>query len=219
MATDPIEELRGYGDDLRAEISSEHARSRVAPMIRPRPRRTVAIALAAAMALVIANLGLAAVADSSVPGDPLYGIDIAYEKVGEALGVGGDTRSERLDEAEILSNRGRAAEAIGLVRQALGDGPQADALAEAQAALTATPDNAAPDTSFDTTLQSLIDAARSQTTETAGEEISELARALRDSVRGGIDPPGPPDGIPTEDSTEEDDGPPVQLPVDPPAGP
>jgi len=117
----------------------------------------------------------------------------------------------------------------------LGEGPPADALAEAQAALTATPDSAAPDTtgSFDTTLQSLIDAARSQTAEIdgqgigqeIGQEISELARALRDSVRGEVDPPGPPDGIPpasedfSEEEEEEDGGPPVQLPVDPPAGP
>lgn len=87
--------------------------------LTPRFSRAVAAASAAMVFLAVFNVGLAAVADPAAPGDLLYGIDRAYEAVTEPLGLAGDTRLERLEEAEIVTERDDASTAVTLLEEAL----------------------------------------------------------------------------------------------------
>jgi len=72
----------------------------------------------AAVAAILASFGIAgtaAAADGAAPGDLLYGIDRALEKVG--IGNGGS--HERLQEAEVLVERGEVDDALHLAADAL----------------------------------------------------------------------------------------------------
>jgi len=71
---------------------------------------------AVAAILLFAMTGVAVASDSSVPGDALYGIDRALERIG--IGDGGT--SERLEEASILTENGDSAEALELLADSLG---------------------------------------------------------------------------------------------------
>lgn len=122
--TDPIEQLRRYARDLQAEVHPGRARGRVdAAMTRQarRPRRVVLVVLASTLLLLFSNVALAAAADPAVPGDALYGLDRTYERIADAAGLGGMHAGERLDEAAVLFERGRAAEALDLVNEAFDE--------------------------------------------------------------------------------------------------
>ncbi len=69
------------------------------------PRLVVALT---AIALVVGMSGIAVASDGAAPGDTLYGLDRALERVG--IGVGG--AGERLAEATVLVGQGRAADAL-----------------------------------------------------------------------------------------------------------
>lgn len=62
----------------------------------------------AAIALLVGMSGIAVASNEAAPGDTLYGLDRALERVG--VGVGG--AEERLAEATVLIGQGRAADAL-----------------------------------------------------------------------------------------------------------
>ena len=72
---------------------------------RPRPQFAVA---AATVLLLISVSGVAVAANGAAPGDALYGIDRALEKVG----IGAGHAEERLEEARSLLSEGEATEAL-----------------------------------------------------------------------------------------------------------
>ena len=107
----PIRDLRAYGDDLvKASSPAEGGRIAMRAMAQPSRSPWVRRAVIALTSLAVfsgANIGMALAANSSVPGDRLYGIDRAYERVGAALGFNINVAAERFEEATELSNRGR----------------------------------------------------------------------------------------------------------------
>jgi hypothetical protein len=106
---------------------------KVGARIGVRRRRVVTVSMVAAVA-VVGMGGTAVAADSAAPGDPLYGIDQALERVG--IGDGGTP--ERLREARRLADRGSTDAALGHVARALernGEAEGASALDEAATAV------------------------------------------------------------------------------------
>ncbi len=127
----PYDELRSWARHLSEEVSDgearvavERAMSRVDGRRRrvttPRIARRLTPVLAATMVLGVSNVALAAVANPSVPGDPLYGIDRAYERIGAVL-WSGQYETERLDEAVEMLDRGQPSVALDLVEESLRD--------------------------------------------------------------------------------------------------
>jgi hypothetical protein len=98
-------------------------------------RRRAGYAAVAAILASVGVAGTAAAADGAAPGDLLYGIDRALEKVG--IGNGGS--HERLQEAEVLVDRGEVDAALHHAADAFrGQGDSAtSALEDAAAALEA----------------------------------------------------------------------------------
>lgn len=175
--TDPIEELRRYARDLQAEVHPGRARARVdAVLAGPvrRPRRAVLVVLASTLLLLFSNVALAAAADPSVPGDALYGLDRAYERIADVAGLGGIHAGERLDEAAVLLERGRAADALDLVNEAFDELLAAD---DPQAAFADV--YGAHSEDFRLLLGDLKDAIASGA---SGQEISDIARCLVTTV-------------------------------------
>jgi hypothetical protein len=84
----------------------------------------------AALLLVGAFSGVAVAADGAAPGDPLYGIDRALEKIG----IGAGNAEERLEEARRLLSEGEAEEALRHTSQVLED-EEDPALGDARAAI------------------------------------------------------------------------------------
>lgn len=64
--------------------------------------------IAMVIALLSGTAGIALAADDAVPGDSLYGLDLALEQVG----VGAGSAQERLDEAVTIAADGRSDEAL-----------------------------------------------------------------------------------------------------------
>ncbi len=142
MARDPISDLRRYAHALQqqADPVEAHRAATLAAAPLPAParswRRRLATVTAAAAVLAGGNVGLALAADPAAPGDLLYGVDRAYERVAEVLGIGGDTARERLDEASTLAARGDVSRALSTARETLSSLPvEAGGLAQALAAL------------------------------------------------------------------------------------
>jgi hypothetical protein len=200
MRSDPIRDLRAYAADLEGEVPVGHARARVAAIVIDtapvRPRRAV-VAVATAALMGLSNAALAAVADPAVPGDTLYGVDRAYERIAEALGLDTERATERLDEAEVLVGRGRAAEALALVREALDEVADAGSLDEARALLAELQEHSGlADETVKPQIAELLEKARAvaeiarsgEMGEIArelggpGRDISEIARQLRESM-------------------------------------
>jgi len=83
-------------------------------------RRIGAIAAAAAT-LSVGAIGVGAIANQAAPGDLLYGVDRAYEAAGHAFGSRAPHTEERLTEALALIDRGRSADAVALIDEAVKD--------------------------------------------------------------------------------------------------
>jgi hypothetical protein len=91
----------------------------VTPIRSPRRRlvpRLAAVGLSTALVMGLLT-GVALAADGSRPGDALYGLDRALEKIG--INDGGI--AERLDEAQALADDGQTAEALAHMAEALGE--------------------------------------------------------------------------------------------------
>ena len=119
----------------------QSATSDVTAIRRPRltPRHGLAPRLATvglAVLLMSGTAGAALAADGAVPGDALYGLDRALERVG----VGSGSTGERLDEAIVLAAQDRSDEAVEHAIEALS-GPSGDSAALALGALTVASEN------------------------------------------------------------------------------
>lgn len=119
---DPLRDLRSYAEDLVSGVNADDgaraARTALlAGVHSPWMRRVVSVATAVAM-FIGANAGLAAATNGAVPGDALYGLDRAYEKIGHVFGIDSDGPEERFEEAAVLAHRGRFAEALETAAEA-----------------------------------------------------------------------------------------------------
>lgn len=200
--TDPIDDLRRYADDLASEVSlftaQRAVRSAVSPDTR-RPRKAVVVLVTTAL-FGFSNVALAATSDPAIPGDPLYGIDRAYERVADLAGLGGPRVTERLAETGALVEQGRLAEALELVQETLGkvlesDDPQAE-LEE----LTAASANV-PGPVSDLVLEGLVAVAQGTAAgNLTGVDVADLARELgkqlREARSNRPDDAGPPADVP-----------------------
>lgn len=131
-----LDSLRSFGTVALSTVASESLASRAAANVRSgqneqpatvpqelidrRDRRPswlparAAVALGA-FALLIGVSIVAAIAHNAVPGDPLYGIDIALE----AVGVGDGSVAERIQESDVLVDAGDYDRAFVLLGQTL----------------------------------------------------------------------------------------------------
>jgi hypothetical protein len=119
----PIRDLRAYGGALIDAASPTEggrlaARVLTEPIRAPWARRVVVV-LSSVAVFAGANVGLAFAANPSVPGDPLYGVDRAYERVATAFGIHQNLAAERFQEAAELSQRGELAAAFETASQAM----------------------------------------------------------------------------------------------------
>ena len=177
---EPFDELRRYADDLASEVSPSTAQRAVrSAMSTPsrRPRRAF-VALVTTGLLAVSNVALAATADSSVPGDALYGLDRAYEQVVDLTGFGGPRVSERLQETNVLIERGDLGAALDLVQETLGKVLESDDPdAEFQTLVAGL--EGAPGAVSELVLADLVGVARSLgSSDATGQDVAELARQL-----------------------------------------
>jgi hypothetical protein len=120
----------------RSAAPSAGARPRVRSRTRVswRWRPQVALTLGAVL-VTFTFAGVAAASNSAAPGDALYAIDLALERVG----IGAGDVEERLDEANALLSSGETYLALAHAAQAIDlaaeDSAEAAALEEAKAAL------------------------------------------------------------------------------------
>src|SRR5690606_1103504 len=89
--------------------------------IRPGKARLRPVSVLASVVAVVlcaaGSVGLAAAADRSSPGDLLYTLDLALERIG--IGAGGI--QERIDEVDALIASDRPEDAVRHLRMALAD--------------------------------------------------------------------------------------------------
>jgi hypothetical protein len=222
----PLDQLKRYGEAISAAVPP--ARSRVAALRavgaaeRPRARRTPRVAAATVGIFAIANVAAAVVSNPAVPGDLLYPVDRAYEAVGKALGLGGDTAAERLEEAAQLAERSDLGAALDLVAEAVEEDEIAAAVDELRS-------GGAPMAGMNDEVGRLVESARSlnqaraagdtQTLVETRAAIRLLAIQMADSARQnedrGATPASPADpGEPGEPATPATPADPASPPSD-----
>ena len=178
------------------------------------PKRRMAAA-AAMLTMLFGTAGIAVAADGSAPGDLLYGLDRALERVGILDGGG----TERIREAQKLVERNRVAEglehAAGVVARLASEpagghpeGNEPAAITGAAEALMSAADQvrtggSEPSLEAREAATSLLEYLAEAKREGAvnGATVSEMARAVA----------GPPVEAPA--------GPPPDTPIGPPEGP
>ena len=124
---DPLNDLRSYASGLvdaapRLDPSTLHLLA--GSPVPKRPHRFTVPAMAAmgvVAMLFFAEVGVTVAANSAVPGDGIYGIDLLVEDALVAIGIPIDTASERIDEAEVLLARSELDEALRTARMAYRD--------------------------------------------------------------------------------------------------
>jgi hypothetical protein len=180
---DPFADLRAYAADLETQVPAERARVRAMAALHPsKPRRRTSVIAAAVVGFMgISNVALAAVANPAVPGDALYGVDRAYERVGSALGFAGGARFELLSEAATVVARGQSATALMLVEEALSGIASGDE--ETARAMLAELERGADVQALQDQLQQMLDIAQ-DTAETASDE--DLRGAARSAQSRGL---------------------------------
>lgn len=94
-----------------AALDIETTENIARPGRRPSWRPARAAFALSGFALLIAALALGLLAHTSVPGDPLYGVDLAMEQVG----LGDGKVDERIEEADALLTAGDQIEALVLL--------------------------------------------------------------------------------------------------------
>ncbi len=120
----PFDDLRSYASDLvdaapSLDTSSLHLADGSPVPKRPHHFTVPAMALMGVAAMLfVAQVGIAVVANSAVPGDQLYGLDLLVESALTNVGAPIDVASERIDEAEVLLERDELDEAIRTARVA-----------------------------------------------------------------------------------------------------
>jgi hypothetical protein len=194
MKHDTINDLRRYADHLRRAVDPTRAlavaaRAVGSAPIRGRSFRWV-VAAAGAAFLSVGNVAVAAVADSAAPGDILYGVDRAYERLTDLLGAQ-DRADERLNEAAVLSARGDDVGALGLAIEVLGALKDDDDVAEAVNALNQAAD--APGqirtkelhtatSELVGLMQEMQDLLHAQVAEGDPQSMADLAKAMREKA-------------------------------------
>ena len=165
-------------------------------------RRVLVLSAAFAMLLATAGIGLA---DDAVPGDPLYGLDLALEN----LGIGDGGASERAQEVLQLLAEGERGRALGHAAETVATLPEGASAAAAQEALQAVADKFSEDDSkVPDGVAELLAALAESVGSGDGESIAEIAKAIRASVGNG--PPIAPPGL-----SGETPGPPATIPGPP----
>ena len=120
-----------------AQPAAENVTTLRRPRLTPRHGGTPRLAtVAMGVLLMSGTAGAALAANGAVPGDALYGLDRALERVG----IGSGSTDERLAEAEVMSAQGRSGEAVEHAIEALS-GPSGDSAAMALSALTVASEN------------------------------------------------------------------------------
>ncbi len=122
----PIRDLRSYGDFLVGRADPTEGgriarRAMAEPLRRTHWLRRVIVVMGSVVTLVGANVGMAFAANGSIPGDPLYGLDRAYERVEIAIGLHPNLAAERFDEASKLVDRGDIAAAFETASEGAAD--------------------------------------------------------------------------------------------------
>jgi hypothetical protein len=124
-AADPAFRLRARNRMLSYAAQRRHSRPKTRFALPPKPALRLAFAGAVAVALLAGGLTAAAASDSSLPGDPLYGVKLQVEQVQLALTFDSAARARlqlhfadmRLDEAQRLFAMGRTQDGVRLVNQ------------------------------------------------------------------------------------------------------
>jgi hypothetical protein len=118
-----LHELSTYGNALLEDAGSGRANTPHGGGIRTWQQRwrSPQVAFASLGFLVFGNIGMAAAANSAVPGDILYPIDQAYENVIGLFGGNGNRAVERLEEASVLIARGQFDLAMETISVAAGE--------------------------------------------------------------------------------------------------
>ena len=179
-----------------AETGDRRVRPRAGWRLRPQ------LAVAAAAVLLVSVSGVAVAANGAAPGDALYGIDRALEKIG----IGDGQAEERLDEANALLSEGEVEVALRHATNALQDVAEAPTRSNdaenARVALEDAAGNLANDgdsnmVKVKANVSNLIDYLRANIGERVGDDgkdfgqgVADLARAI--SPGPGTSPPGNP---------------------------
>ena len=203
-------EMMGFPQDSEAQIlAATAAVPAVVPQVVASPvpisprrlRARLAVVMASMMALLLATAGVGLAADGAAPGDPLYGLDLAMERVG----IGNGKAPERLAEAVALAEAGHVGRGLDHAAATLATLPeQAQAMNAAQALSDAAArillDGTAP-----TGVNELLLHLASVVSTGDGQSVAEIAHQIRDTVERGrpqvpggppTEPPGRPDGLP-----------------------
>lgn len=120
-----MDELKEYAASLSATVQETTTEAAVSRALRtPRathvPLRTrFATVTLAVVSFFSANVGLAAASQNAAPGDLLYGVDRAYERVAAFVGISDSNTDERVREANKLADRGDATAALAAASTAL----------------------------------------------------------------------------------------------------
>lgn len=182
--TAPSDERVAEFASRAAALTREHTPETKSASNPVRRRRSLATlqerlaVVAVAMFVLVGMSGLAVAADAAAPGDALYGIDRALERIGINDGAAG----ERIAEAGALASRGQVTEAIGHAASAIEDPTNDDdaATSVSQAA---------------TALREAAVSVESGSNETASEEVrvsvsamlSEMAELMGDPELDGAE--------------------------------
>jgi len=121
-----------------------------------------------AVLLMSGSAGMALAADGAAPGDALYGLDRAFERVG----IGSGSTDERLDEAVVIAAQGRSDEAVDHAIEALSQ-HSGDSSAVALTTLTVASENLVH-------IQDTADAAA-----TANSRVSALLAFIAENIGTG----------------------------------
>ena len=182
--------------------------------LRPAPgwMRPALVAGIALFLFVGGSSGLALAANGAAPGDTLYGLDRAFEKVG--VGRGGAV--ERLAEVEALFDDGDVHGALIHAEDVVGTtGDGEDAASEAVQELEAAAERIVgrvDDSSAE--VRSGVDTLLQYLTENVGHvDGRQVARLARNIGGGADDEAESPDGIPRDDPDEGSGGPPAGNPA------
>lgn len=238
-AVEPIEP----GQDLTATFASQAASIARAgagktPEAKPVRRRSSLVTIqdrlaivAVAMFVLVGMSGLAVAADASAPGDILYGLDRALERIG----INDGAAEERLAEAGALADRGELIAAIvhaasAIERPADEDDESIPSVAEAATALREAADSVegGDDQLPSEEVQTAVSAMLSEMAQLMGDpdldgaefgrRVSEMARSIGDGHDSDDRArPGPPDRTENDRERRPDDaGPPDDAPGGPP---
>lgn len=226
---DPIDELRAYARLLYVDADSAFVPidtlspvpGRLPPRAAFATSAPILIALTAALAVLLigGGAGVTLAADSSIPGERLYGIDLLIEDISDAIGLTTDHAVERFQEADTLAERGEVAAALETARVGArarsGDGWSEDMLA----ALTDLEELMGTDT--DSALSSFRQLLAAATTiDDAPDEAAATIAGIAGAIPAGTGSDGTPGQGPgsTPPGQDPDFTPPGQDPGSPPPG-